>query len=145
MSWSDLVNANPGLADFGRQRFASEVAFLATIRKDGSPRVHPVTPILGEQRLFVFMEPSSPKGLDLRRDGRYALHCSVADSGGGEGEFFVSGSARPVEDPAVRELAARSAGYEIVERYVLFELDVDAAFSTIYAEDGEPVRDRWKR
>lgn len=89
MSWSDLVNANPGLADFGRQRFASEVAFLATIRRDGSPRVYPVTPILGKDRLFVFMEPTSPKGHDLRRDCRYALHCSVADSGGGGGILRV--------------------------------------------------------
>jgi hypothetical protein len=40
-----------------------------------------VTPILGENRLFIFMEPTSPKGHDLRRDGRYTLHCSVADSG----------------------------------------------------------------
>ncbi|MGD2058578.1 MAG: pyridoxamine 5'-phosphate oxidase family protein [Anaerolineales bacterium] len=145
MSWSDLVSGSPILAEIGRQRFASEVAFLATIRKDGSPRVHPVTPILGENRLFIFMEATSPKGHDLRRDGRYALHCSVDDSGGGEGEFFVSGTATPVEDPGIREVAATSAGYEIIDSYVLFELGVDAAFSTIYAQDGKPIRDRWKR
>ncbi|MGD8865524.1 MAG: pyridoxamine 5'-phosphate oxidase family protein, partial [Anaerolineales bacterium] len=133
------------LAKFGRQRFASEVAFLATIRKDGSPRVHPVTPILGENRLFIFMEPTSPKGHDLRRDGRYALHCSVADSGGGEGEFFGSGTAKPIVDQASREIAITSAGFEVAERYVLFELEVDAAFSTVYAEGGEPIRDRLKR
>jgi hypothetical protein len=120
------------------------VAFLATIRKDGSPRVHPVTPIIAEDRLFVFMESTSPKGHDLRRDGRYALHCSVADSGGGEGEFFVSGTAKPIEDQASRDIAVTSAGYEVADHYVLFEFDVSAAFSTVYADDGEPVRDRWK-
>jgi hypothetical protein len=70
MSWSDLVKENHELAEFGRKRFTSEVAFLATVRKNGSPRVHPVTPIIGEERLFIFMEPTSPKGHDLRRDGR---------------------------------------------------------------------------
>ncbi|MGH2405330.1 MAG: pyridoxamine 5'-phosphate oxidase family protein, partial [bacterium] len=52
------------------------MAYLATLRGDGAPRVHPVTPIVGEGRLFLFMEPTSPKGHDLRRDGRYALHSS---------------------------------------------------------------------
>ena len=41
------------------------------------PRVHPVTPIVGSGKLFVFMEPTSPKGKDLMRDGRYALHCGI--------------------------------------------------------------------
>ena len=145
MSWSDLAQTNQELAEFGRNRFASEVAFLATLRKDGSPRVHPVTPIIGDERLFVFMEPTSPKSHDLRHDSRYSLHRSVDDPGGGEGEFFVSGRANPIEDPAIRKIAADSASYEIVDRYVLFELEVDAAVSTIYADDGESIRDRWKR
>ena len=72
MSWGDLQARNPELAAFGAERFSSGVAYLATVRKDNSPRVHPVTPIIGEGRLFVFMEPTSPKGHDLRRDGRYA-------------------------------------------------------------------------
>jgi hypothetical protein len=38
------------------------VAYLGTLRADGSPRVNPVTPIVGEQ-LFLFMEPTSLKGL----------------------------------------------------------------------------------
>jgi hypothetical protein len=69
----------------------------------------------------------------------------VEDPGGGEGEFFVSGTATPVEEPSTRKIAATSAGYEVTDRYVLFDLDVDAAFSTVYTENGEPVRDRWKR
>ena len=145
MSWKDLQDSDTELADFGRRRFASEVAFLATVRKDGSPRVHPVTPILAEDRMFVFMEPSSPKGHDLQREGRYALHCSVADSGGDEGEFFVSGTAELIEDQTIRNLAVHRAGYDVAGHYVLFEMKVDAAFSTVYSDDGEPIRRRWKR
>lgn len=145
MSWKALEAGAPELAAFGAQRFASEVAYLATLRKDGAPRVHPVTPILGAGRLFLFMEPTSPKGHDLQRDGRYALHCSVGDSSGGEGEFFVRGTGRLVEEAQTRALAQRCASYEPAERYILFELDVEAAFATVYDEEGEPTRTRWKR
>jgi hypothetical protein len=145
MSWKALIEGNPELAAFGEQRFASEVAYLATTRKDGSPRVHPVTPIIGEGRLFLFMESTSPKGWDLKRDCRYALHCSVGDSGGGEGEFLISGTASLVEDAETRAVAVRHASYEPSDRYILFELQVLSAFATIYDEEGTPVRSRWKQ
>ena len=144
MSWKDLENARPELAAFGVERFRRfDVAYLATVRADGLPRVHPVTPIVGQGHLFLFMEPTSPKGYDLRRDGRYALHCSVSDSSGGSGEFFCSGRATFVDDPATRTLAAQLASYTPADRYVLFELDVESASSTVYT-DGQRVRQHWK-
>ena len=87
-SWLEFAKQDPELAAFGQARFQPGVAYLATVRADGGPRVHPVTPIIGEQ-LYLFMEATSPKGQDLQRDGRYALHCAVEDSGGGGGEFYV--------------------------------------------------------
>jgi hypothetical protein len=145
MSWQQLTDDKPELAAFGAERLLdSEVAYLATVRKDGSPRVHPVTPIIGDGRLFVFMEPTSPKGHDLRRNGRYAMHCQVADSEGGKGEFFLSGRAQLVEEAAARETAVRAASYDVADRYILFELDVDQALGTTYSSDG-PVRQRWQR
>lgn len=143
MRWQKFADENPELAAFGAGRFASGVAYLATIRGDGGPRVHPVTPILGAGRVFVFMEPSSPKGRDLERDGRYMLHAAVEDPSGGQGEFYVRGRARRVDDARTRSLAAEAASYSPAERYILFELEVDEAFSTVYAEDGVPLRRRW--
>lgn len=145
MSWKELKIASPRLADFGETRFKTEVAYLGTIKTDGSPRVHPVTPIVADEYLFLFMEPTSPKGHDLRRDGRYALHCSVADSSGAGGEFLVTGRARSIEDGDLRAIAEQHASYDPANRYILFELQIDTAFSTIYGEDGDPVRARWKR
>jgi len=145
MSWKELATGSPELAEFGEERFASEVAYLATVKKDGGPRVHPVTPIVGDERLFLFMEPTSPKGYDLRRDGRYALHCSVADSGGGQGEFLLTGRAKLIEDDATRSIAVSHASYDPADRYILFELDVDTAFSTEYDDAGTPTRKRWRR
>ncbi|HXI93617.1 MAG TPA: pyridoxamine 5'-phosphate oxidase family protein [Blastocatellia bacterium] len=122
------------------------IAYLATIRKDGAPRVHPVSPFISQATLFVYMEPASPKGNDLRRDGRYAMHCSVEDTTGGGGEFCVRGRAVMVDDPEARGKAfdaARSIGYKPNDRHTLFELDVEEALATTY-EDGLPVRRRWR-
>lgn len=132
-TWSAFSLEAPQLAAFGAKRFSSGVAYLATIRPDGGPRVHPVTPILGEQ-LYLFMEPTSPKGKDLQRDGRYALHCAVEDSGGGGGEFLVRGQARLSSDPGERAAAEAAATYEVADRYVLFALSVEFALMNTYGE-----------
>ena len=141
-SWAEFAATAPELAAFGAGRFATGVAYLATITANGGPRVHPVTPIASVEGLFVFMEPTSPKGYDLKRLGRYALHSAVPNSEGDGGEFFVSGRAQVITDPARRALAVQAARYAPKDRYILFELSVDAAASTLY-ENGRPVRSRW--
>jgi hypothetical protein len=60
-SWAELAQQTPELAAFGKARFQSGMTYLRTLRADGSPRLHPVAPTLGEQ-LCLFMEPTSPKG-----------------------------------------------------------------------------------
>ncbi len=144
MSWGEFEKAAPELATFGAARFSSGVAYLATVREDGAPRVHPVTPIVGEGRLMLYMEPTSPKGKDLLRDRRYQLHCAVENQNGGEGEFYVTGRARLVsqQEAELWALAAR-VGYQPRPHYILFEFSVDSAFSTVY-EGNEVVRQRWK-
>lgn len=142
-SWQDFALAEPELSAFGEARLKSAPAYLATVRADGMPRVHPVTPILGEGHLLLFMEPTSPKGQDLRRGSGYALHGWVSSNDGGEGEFWLAGHALLTDDPAMRELAA-VYGYQPQDHYVLFELTVESASSTIYSDSGKPIRKRWK-
>jgi len=141
-SWIEFAQQAPELAAFGKARFQSGVAYLGTLRKDGSPRVHPVTPIVGEQ-LFLFMEPTSPKGKDLQRDARYTLHSSVENSSGGDGEFFVRGRAILTADPLIREQAVQAATYVPQDRYIVFMFTIEFAFMNIYV-DGKPVSRRWQ-
>jgi hypothetical protein len=141
-TWQEFSQQAPDLAEFGRKRFGGGVAYLGTVRADGGPRVHPVTPIIGEQ-LFLFMEPTSPKGKDLQRDDRYTLHCAVENSEGGGGEFYVRGQATLVADPHVREQAVQAASYTPHDRYILFVLTVDFAFMNQYV-DGAPQVQRWQ-
>ncbi len=142
MSWRDLVAGNPSLATYGAQRLTDRVAYLATVGADGRPRVYPVSPLLCDDRLFLYMYPSSPKGHDLERGSWYAIHCSVEDDQGGAGEFSVRGTAQRVTDPAVWELARPGRPDEFNTRYVLFELDVHQALSTTY-RGGRETRTRW--
>jgi hypothetical protein len=141
-SWKEFAQQAPELAAFGEGRFRSRVAYLGTLRADGGPRVHPVTPIVGEQ-LFLFMEPTSPKGKDLERDPRYTLHCSVANSDGGEGEFYVRGQGRLSTDPLVRAQAVKASSYTPQERYIVFVFTVEFAFMNTYV-DGKAVTRRWE-
>lgn len=146
MSWRDFALGAPDLAGAAAGRIASgSVAYLATVSADGRPRVHPVSPVISsDDRLFVFMEPTSPKGHDLRRDGRFALHSAVEDVFGTGGEVFVRGVAAAVEDPADRRVAADAYLTVPEERYVLFELGVEDVLVTMYV-DGVPSRRRWRR
>jgi hypothetical protein len=143
VSWTEFSKLAPKLANFGAKRMGGDkVSYLGTLRPDGSPRVHPVTPILGEQ-LFLFMEPTSPKGKDLQRDPRFTLHCTVEDSNGGDGEFYVRGSAQLVHDSVQRAQAVKSAKYVPADRYILFVLSVEFAFMNTYVE-GKPNPQRWR-
>jgi len=106
LSWGDFRRARPDLADAGRgllYQFGVGLGFLATVRKDGGPRVHPICPLIVEDRLLAFIVPS-PKASDLHRDGRYALHAFPPERD--EDAFYVTGSACVVGSTGLRQLAA---------------------------------------
>jgi nitroimidazol reductase NimA-like FMN-containing flavoprotein (pyridoxamine 5'-phosphate oxidase superfamily) len=143
-SWSDFAAAAPELAAWGEKRFnRSHVAYLATVRKDGGPRIHPVTPVICEDRLLVFIDPDSPKAYDLRRDGRYALHSLVDNPAGAGGEFVVTGRAVPVDDGATCERAFAASYYAPAKHFMVFELDIARAVATEYDEDSAPQHRQW--
>ena len=105
--------------------------------------MHPVTPIISAHALFLFMEPTSPKGRDLRERRWYALHNGVPDMDGTGGEFFVSGEARFVDDADQRADAVLAASYEPADRYILFELLVAEARCNGYGDVTLPEHQRW--
>jgi hypothetical protein len=145
LSWADFAAEVPNLEAFGRRRLERRIAYLATIRADGSPRVHPVSPFIGMGCLAIYMEPTSPKVADLRRDARYALHCAVEDNEGGGGEFYVTGRAEEIIDVRRRITAfgwAEAAGYKPAERHVFFEFKLGEVLSTTY--DTGRKRERWR-
>jgi hypothetical protein len=143
ISWGGFKASVPDLAAFGAGRLAGPPSYMATIRDDGRPRVHPVTPIISDTALFVFMEPTSPKGRDLRQRGWYAVHNGVPDMSGTGGEFFLSGKAVFVDDPDIRATAVAAAVYDPAERYILFELRIVEARCNGYGDVTLPEPKRW--
>src|SRR5205809_8002242 len=100
VTWKEFATAQYDLADGGRSllfQFKVGLAFLATVRKDGAPRLHPVCPVLSNDRLFVLVTPTSPKRHDLLRDGRYALQTFPQPKPGSD-EFYIAGKALVVDD-----------------------------------------------
>lgn len=143
VSWEHLEREDSALAAFGQDRLDGKVAYLATVRKDGRPRAHPVTPVIGEGRMFIFLEPSSPRTRDLVENPDFCLHCAMSDSSGSSGEFQVTGIAVPIDDSQTRDIAESVSSFRPSIRSVLFELCLTDAMSTAYP-GGQAKRRRWQ-
>ncbi|HKA23231.1 MAG TPA: pyridoxamine 5'-phosphate oxidase family protein [Blastocatellia bacterium] len=145
-TWAQFAEESPDLAAFGKARLEGRIAYLATIRPSGAPRLHPVSPVFTANGLFVYMSSGSPKASDLRRDPRYSVHCSVEDHRGGQGEFLISGCAFETVTGNQREEVFRQAriiGRNPLDSYVVFEFRIREAAATIYGDSG-PRRTIWK-
>lgn len=143
ISWGEFAEREPELARFGAGRLTAAPAYLATIRRSGAPRVHPVTPIFTADGLFLFMEPSSPKARDLRERGWFSLHNGVPDNAGSGGEFNATGRGHHVDDPGMWSRVADAASYAPADRYILFEFHLSEARSHGYGDVPMPVTRRW--
>ncbi len=142
-TWGAFAAAAPELAAFAADRLRAAPSYLATVGADGLPRVHPVTPVVTADGLYVFMEPTSPKGTDLRERGWFALHNGVADNAGTGGEAWVRGRGVAVDDPARRATVVAAASYDPADRYVLFELQPTEVRANGYGDVTLPSRTRW--
>jgi hypothetical protein len=149
VSWSEFADAAPGMAERGYRQLSIPLAYMATVRKDGSPRLHPLSPIFADGRLFVAIEATAPRRFDLQRDGRYSLHALPPMLGPDydEFEFNVTGRARRVTDPATLSAIAgaeRARGRPGPrETDWVFELDIQAALTTVWDHEMEKVGDEW--
>jgi Pyridoxamine 5'-phosphate oxidase len=142
LTWDEFAKFQPEMAKFGLKRLEYHVMYLATVRKNGYPRLHPFTPFVASGHLFAFMEPTSPKGLDLQRNELYAMHSLVTNMNGTNGEFTIVGRARLVADPATRDLAVKGCPYSPKDRYICFEFKLEECMTNTYV-DGVPNTRHW--
>jgi hypothetical protein len=146
ISWAELEAAAPEIAAEGGRLFYARgngEAILATIRGDGLPRIHPVNVGLVDGRLYTFVIGSSPKRLDLERDGRYAVHSHQDPAA--PSEVALRGHARMVEPGPERDRAAADWPFSVDDSYVLFELRIAAALlgARPTADDWPPRYSAW--
>jgi hypothetical protein len=135
-SWPEFAADAPRLATAIRslmEQYGPGLGYLATVRADGGPRVHPVSPVITEEGLFCFVI-DSPKRRDLQRDGRYALHSFPPENS--DDEAYVAGRAYLVRDPdRIDRLATNLRAAPQVD-WLLFEFDVDVAMVARHGHTG---------
>ena len=145
-TWSEIEAAAPELA--GRARAALDAhkhKTLATLRRDGSPRISGIEATIADGELWLGMMPGSRKALDLRRDPRLALHSASDDPPDDPtawtGDAKLSGRAVEVDDPALLEKLG--AGDEAGAH--LFRVDIT---ELVHTRVGDPadhlVIDLWR-
>jgi hypothetical protein len=108
ITWTQFTKQQSALAEAARAQYYVHglgLGFLATVRKDGGPRVHPVCPVVSPAGLHVFIQPG-PKLSDLRRDPRYALHSETVAPPHEDDGFALTGKVREVTDAGTRSVAA---------------------------------------
>jgi hypothetical protein len=112
--WQDFVTADAELAAHVRRCFAiRKHATLATLRRDGSPRISGTEVEFDDDgEVYLGMMSRSRKALDLLRDPRLALHCPTEDApesdpGSWLGDAKVAGLAADVSDPSSADGAHR--------------------------------------
>ncbi len=150
VSWKEFAAAEPDLGETGRSllfQFKVGLAFLATVRRDGAPRLHPVCPVLSDDRLFVLITPLSPKRRDLLRDGRYALQ-SFPQPKAGSDEFFIAGRAMLIDDSTARAGILRDAAHMADASETAFELWIDRVMHTrwehVLTPQMRPIHTKWR-
>jgi pyridoxamine 5'-phosphate oxidase-like protein len=99
-SWSDFAAAAPALAERVQERFdAHKHKTMATLRKDGSPRISGTECQFNDGELWIGSMWKAVKALDLQRDGRYALHSATFDPDDDwGGEAKIAGTAHEIVD-----------------------------------------------
>jgi hypothetical protein len=140
-SWSEVAAAEPDFALRVQTLFdAARHKTIATIRKDGSPRISGIeaTFVLGEVWFGSMWQ--AVKALDLQRDPRFALHSPTGDPGDPAtwpGDAKISGRVEEITDPArVAEVTAAEGGEERPsEPTHLFRADVQ---EVVLTRVGEP-------
>lgn len=78
--WSEIVREAPELTDLAQRILgAHRHKTIATLRRDGSPRISGIETRFADGDLYVGSMWRAVKALDLRRDGRFALHSASPD------------------------------------------------------------------
>ena len=104
VTWAAFQEQAGALGAFAGERVEGPgLVLVATLRRDGWPRISPVEPLLFDGRLYLGMMWRSTKALDLLRDPRVLVHSVVSRKDGSEGDVKVYGRALEVRDPDERE------------------------------------------
>lgn len=147
--WSAFAHEAPELASSVKARFeATGLAFMATLRRDGSPRLSGIEPLIDLGEVWLGMMDGSRKTADLERDPRLALHAASVDKDVADGDAKLAGAAVAATDDEFKAFAtalSAKGGDVPPGRFPLFRVDLYEA-SFLRPEPGSGCLDiRWWR
>lgn len=151
--WTEIEAGEPALAAQAKACFDAHLhKTLATLRRDGSPRISGIELIFAQGDVWFGSMPAALKARDLQRDPRYAVHSGSMDPPAWSGDAKLAGAAEEVFDQAVLEKVMAEASAEAqqsepkVEEMHLFRLGVGELVWTGLNEAGDKlVIDSWHR
>jgi Pyridoxamine 5'-phosphate oxidase len=99
-SWSQVEAEAPELAARAREIFdASKHKTLATLRRDGSPRISGTEVEFVDGEMWFGSMWKAVKALDLQRDPRFAVHSASSDPPEWKADAKAAGRVEEVTDP----------------------------------------------
>jgi general stress protein 26 len=150
MRWDDLQTQQPRLGAVAHDRLLGPgVLLVATIRRDGTPRLSPVEPFVLGGDLWLSMLLGSLKAADLHRDPRVLVHSVVTGPNGEDGEVKLRGTAVATDDRDAQQRYADAVSAALpwspeVGRFHLFRIDVeDVTYIRYDNESGDQYLVRW--
>jgi hypothetical protein len=122
-SWGEIEAEAPELSALARRYLdAHKHKTLATLRRDGSPRISGTEIDFADGELWLGSMWRAVKALDLRRDPRFALHSGSDDPPAWQGDAKLAGRVEEVTDPERK--AAMGGGEASPRPYHLFRADI---------------------
>jgi hypothetical protein len=119
--WRDVVTAEPGFAELVRRVFEGRRhKTLATLRRDGSPRLSGIEIEFAEGEVLMGMMPGSLKARDIGRDPRLAVHALSDDPpednpSAWQGDAKIAGRAVEVRGPEAKDEPSNRFRIDITE------------------------------
>src|SRR3954467_11068882 len=95
--WREIESSEPAFAERVKARFdAHKHKTMATLRKDGSPRISGTECRFEDGELWIGSMWKAGKALDLQRDPRFAMHSATVDPDDWGGEAKIAGTAEEI-------------------------------------------------
>ena len=142
MNWQEFAQQDPESAALGQERLEPHgLVMVATLLKNGWPRISPVEPLFFNAQLYLGMMWRSQKALDLLRDPRCRVHNAVSDRMATDGEFKVYGRALDITNPEERQeylkaLFQKNGDQPVGHEFHCFAIDIkSAAANTLVDEE----------
>ena len=146
-SWQAVTEAAPEFAAAVRARFdARRHKTLATLRRDGSPRISGIETDFVAGYLWLGGMADSRKVVDLLRDPRFALHSGSEDPPAWTGDAKVAGRAVEETDPArIAAVLNAAGGGEAPGSARLFRADLSEVVLTRTGDPPDHLAVEWWR